>query len=433
MSGRRTGGCGAISLGVVVLTLGGFAALLGYLRVSGTESGHQTLVAATDGREDAQLSILATASWQQPPAGGRVNIEAVVINRGELAVDDLRVLTRLVTDAAGGEGEMLSDCADGGAASTLAAGASRVLCGSLRFGKDPGERTVLLVASWSRGGRRAAVGLPLGPVPVTPFLVRWIEEATDILEALAWPLAVAIVGWILQLLLSDRQRTQQTWNLILPRCQESAERYYMPMWTVITGLLRESEKEPGDRDVKQIFWSFVLLLCHTGQLLRERGLFLLKDRRGEELIEAFAGAYLAFARRLGVREYWLLIETIDRFTILPKFEHQLNSQKANAVALQRYYRAFNDALDGPDFESLLIVLDVFRRVLVYETNVVYHQWYQRTERFPLHQLMKLLVGLDAASGMRDRMDGLRRSLRTYIREHRPVGYFALRLQHRSGN
>lgn len=279
--------------------------------------------------------------------------------------------------------------------------------------------------SWTSGGQPDGMTLALGPMtvagPESERLSEVVSKTVSLLKDLALPLAVALAGWFFQMAQVDQQRAQQTWNLILPRCQESAERFYMPMWTVIAGLLRKHQLG-AERDVRSMFTSYVLLLCHTAALFKERGLFQLKDRQGEEVIADFAGAYLQFGRSLGLREYWHIVGSVDRYSVLPDIEARLEGWNEEDIALQGYYRAFEESIDGEDFATLLIVLKAFSVVLVYETNVIYHQWYEKPERFPFDELMDLLLRLEAANGLGERQDRLRKSLADYLRSHRSARY-----------
>jgi hypothetical protein len=413
------------------------------LESEGGMDGREMLLArlAADSGQGAPLGVLVTARWNRLPLGTPLEVQAVVLNLGS------RDLPGVAVAAGVAEPVRLAPCAGRATGpAPLPAGEAERFCGRLTLPDEPAVVRLPVRVSWD-GGAGAASGrlLELGPVRVyDPGKERWrrfVDRATSLLIDLALPFALGLLGWLFKLHQDDRQRMEETWNLMLPIVHATSERYYTPVLSALAGVDRRCRQRvrdggdmqpPGDDDVNEGFFYFVGLLSHLWALVQERGGFYFKDRAGEEMAQASWSAVLRRAKELpDSRVYWEALEATDRFATLVEFERAyvlaktvgLDREAAPTTPSQRkalrdMRTAFGNWVKAPGFDLELAVMKVLYEVVQFEMNAIYYRWYQRTEAFPFAELKEEYLKLRKAD--EKRLNRVAEELESYLWHRAPV-------------
>jgi hypothetical protein len=172
-------------------------------------------------------------------------------------------------------------------------------------------------------------------------------------------------------------QTQQTWNLMLLKSHQNAERHYMPMGTAamrVSEYWRRAETESADYDL--CFFSYLLFLARIRRMIRSIGGFYFKSRSGEII----------------ARTLWSSI--VDRSDAL--FTRSLRERGTRALPPNHTYAEYRDSIaDLPDvkemkrtfddnrerFAPLVPLFEALALILEFEMNRPYENWYQQREQF----------------------------------------------------
>jgi hypothetical protein len=323
---------------------------------------------------------------------------------------------------------------------TIAKGESVTFVFDLIAGDEPGRYAIGAVIAWGpeKGPLTRRKPISLRPITVdsgfTSGLLLFLRAFQSFAKDLALPLALAFLGFWLkkqedtrsaarekedEKRESDRRRdeenrleqrkaaaeknaqTQQTWNLLLLKSHQNAERHYMPLskaaervghyWNKI-----ESANDPVDR-AKQIdlcFYAFLLFLSRMRRLGRLIGGFYFKSRAGEDaggrawtLISDWCDETTNFSRDL--RESATVALSNDA-----TYPDYLAGAAKNADVVQ-LKTLFETKLK--EFSPLVTLFRILEFILDYEMNVPYEHWYGQREPFRGADLAKLIDELRAAN------------------------------------
>jgi hypothetical protein len=307
-------------------------------------------------------------------------------------------------------------------------------------GEEPGRYAIGAVIAWGIDETHLIRRKPISLRPiainshVTGALLLFLRAFQSFVKDLALPLALAFLGFWLKKQEevraaqrekdeknreSERQRadearleqrkaaaeknaqTQQTWNLLLLKSHQNAERHYMPLskaaervgyyWKKFSAAADDTER---DKQIDLCFYSFLLFLSRMRRLGRLIGGFYFKSRGGEDV---------------GARAWILITDWCDE---TKNFTRDLRESAAAALSHDATYPEYlADAAKNTDvialkklfveksalFAPLVTLFRTLEFILDYEMNIPYEHWYGQREPFRGADLAKLITELGAAN------------------------------------
>jgi len=179
-------------------------------------------------------------------------------------------------------------------------------------------------------------------------------------------------------------QTQQTWNLMLLKSHQNAERHYMVMGTAARRIAEYWRAEKDDL----CFFSYLLFLSRIRRMIRAIGGFYFKSRRGE----VTAGSIWSF---IVERSDDIFTRDLrDRSTMaLPPHYTYAEYRDRVADSVQPMKKEFDE--NKPRFAPLVPLFEALALVLEYEMNKPYEHWYQQPERFDSKQAAMIIERLRA--------------------------------------
>lgn len=321
---------------------------------------------------------------------------------------------------------------------TIAKGESVTFVFDLVAGDEPGRYAIGAVIAWGPDQAPLTRRKPISLRPITidsgftSGLLLFLQAFQSYAKDLALPLALAFLGFWLkkqedaratarekeeEKRESDRRRdeeqrleqrkaaaeknaqTQQTWNLLLLKSHQNAERHYMPLskaaervgyyWKKIATAADDTDRE---KQIDLCFYSFLLFLTRMRRLGRLIGGFYFKSRGGEDvgasawiLITDWCDETKNFTRDLRESAAAALSHdaTYPDYLQTAAKNEQVKELKALFVAKQT------------EFAPLVILFRILEFILDYEMNIPYEHWYGQRERFRRADLGKLITELRA--------------------------------------
>jgi hypothetical protein len=307
-------------------------------------------------------------------------------------------------------------------------------------GNDAGRYAIGAVIAWGIDPAQLTRRKPISLRPIiinsrrTSRVLLLLRAFQSFVKDLALPLALAFLGFWLKKQEdargdqrekdeknreSERQRadearleqrkaaaeknaqTQQTWNLLLLKSHQNAERHYMPLskaaervgyyWKKFTAATDDAER---DKQIDLCFYSFLLFLSRMRRLGRLIGGFYFKSRGGEDV---------------GARAWILITDWCD------ETKHFTRDLRESAAAVLPHDATYPDYLTGAakntdvmllkalfvaksaQFGPLVTLFRVLEFILDYEMNVPYEHWYGQREPFRGADLATLITELGAAN------------------------------------
>lgn len=322
--------------------------------------------------------------------------------------------------------DQLPSCRDGyrrdSTSFQLSPGEVSVLEGWLQAGRDSGSfrHSILLRANTSRSSGFATVPFPA--VEVASGLVSGARRVARRLHVIGRDLAIPIAVVLFALLYQywDRRREQersdaadrrteinQTWNKLIDKTLDDAQKYYLPLITdartVWEEFERTTEKEAADSSVKptRCLYHLVYFLRRVRTVRERIGGFHLKQELAEEILVT---CLLVFLRMTKERLDPLREGDLGYAELKVKINGQQQDFRealGNDATLQRVRDRFAAWISvEQDFSDTLEVLRLFVTVLVFEVNRPFYQyWYEVApdERFPHDALVAHRAALASMS------------------------------------
>ena len=189
-------------------------------------------------------------------------------------------------------------------------------------------------------------------------------------------------------------QTQQTWNLMLLKSHQNAERYYMPLASAADRIARSKKEadEASDEARRQekieiCFFSYLLFLSRMKQMSRMIGGFYFKDRQGEIIAVRLWTAILEWTddtfTRLLREQCTALVHPRSSFADFGSVAHDplINNMRA------RFSAAF------ASLSPVATLFQAFSVVVEYEMNRPYEHWYPKPEQFKREVAVGLIEAL----------------------------------------
>src|ERR1700687_3314150 len=279
-----------------------------------------------------------------------------------------------------------------------------------------GQYDVLLVYSWTQGGRQADNSIVLGPLQI-PSLLERLEHAgaalTGLVKDLGLPLILFFLAFFLTTWEKDRetrrqqaehvreaqrqeaeQHTQQareTWARMLLISHRNATQHYLPLLSTLRDLPDGLELQDRPTWREEAFFQLMTLLVLMKRLRDKIGGFYLKSRLGEDIL---SDLWLVLKHACEIRvegaNYAAALDEMGGSESYAAFSAGLTSVMRRRPALLHCRQAFNDWTRQADLPLLAYVpvLRLFYYVLRYETNRSYVYWYGTVEEPPGFELEK---------------------------------------------
>lgn len=287
---------------------------------------------------------------------------------------------------------------------------------------EPGRYSVAGVVAWGTDATQITRRKPISLRPIriegrfTSAVLLFLRAFQSFVKDLALPLALAFLGFWLKkqedtradqrkqdeedrvrrrkeeedARLEQRKaaaeknaQTQQTWNLMLLKSHQNAERHYMPLGTAA---IRAAEywaavhaaQDAATRDSKidLCFYSYLLFLSRMRRMTRAIGGFYFKSRDGEIIARTLWSGVVdqtddVFTRDLRERATALLSPVCT----YAEYARSVAAQ-ADVLQMKERFVARMGSL-GP----MIRRLEALGIVLEFEMNRPYEHWYQQREQF----------------------------------------------------
>lgn len=373
----------------------------------------------------------AAHAWVDSPSPFWVRVQ----NNGTAPVGNLMI--QLVGDEFGPLCWKTAGPASGCSPAPTDLGAGAVLF--LRGAMTPhvaGDWRPQLILSWGTPTASSVTAVPLGSLKVESYSWSWVQAITESLKNLALPLVVAGIGIYYQNRLKRREtehdaaektRTEraETLRIMLPKSHDYATKYYsaleMRSRNLGKAILNYSRQRTDDALDELTFW--VVSLYHANRLLiAEVGAYYFKDRMGEELaIGAFGAlndslfdghdsASFALTDLLDLLGARMLIPQGTFYKLMRGASQGDKDQLAGLRwRIQEWMASgsWNDGLEG---------ILVYSRVLGFEMNRPYENWYETKESLDLDEQQRKVVERLLASMRPEISEGIHAYVETYRRK-----------------
>ncbi|HZB87438.1 MAG TPA: hypothetical protein VE291_02165 [Terracidiphilus sp.] len=234
--------------------------------------------------------------------------------------------------------------------------------------------------------------IAVGPVTVTSdfadFSGRYLSAANQFFKDFSWPLALAVLGYVVQYYLARRGERQQIFATLLPSFTELVQTHYLPIVRRIRGVnLEASRINPNapEQAIQRIFAASLLMRRRFLHLLNLKGGIFFRSAVAEELFDScFSKFYLAFRNATGdpsmCEELALSLKPED--TLTEAQSHLFSFRMATDTNL--LYPKFAKWAAGatppataasltPEFKGYLALLALGQAVLNFECDRIFYQ------------------------------------------------------------
>lgn len=189
-----------------------------------------------------------------------------------------------------------------------------------------------------------------------------------------------------------RAQVQQTWTLMLPKIHENSEKYYMPLMSFASSVVRYYDG--ADRDPEVCFFFYLRFFGRMKTMVDAISGFYLRYREGEEIVSTIWSALLELCdarvpRTARERGQLAMLQTHMTFV---QFEERIRATPAIAALAA----VFLDPAKYADFVVDVKLMELFSFVLTYEVNCSYEYWYAKPEVFPEEEWHRLYADIVAA-------------------------------------
>jgi hypothetical protein len=295
--------------------------------------------------------------------------------------------------------------------------------------RESGSSLISAIVSWNEA-QAAPIdeGVELGPVrrasPGLQFVGNALDTATSLVQTLALPLVLALLGWWLQQNQQSYVQERQAWASMLPISHKNNVMLYVPLTTGIATLeaYLPRKSEISEEDLKQ--GCFFLLYCvRRVREVDANGWFYLLDREAEDLC-AYCWDVFRDTLLERIKPYETVSRVLDVMSpnetyskFLRKRERLTEIAKA-AGSVEKQYRNWVQEEKERDFVPLFLL----RELLLYEINRIYEFWYGKPPEFKADRCRELLKKLEDTGGEAGKLaEGVRKHYQEFLStERRPV-------------
>ncbi len=178
----------------------------------------------------------------------------------------------------------------------------------------------------------------------------------------------------------ERDQHQRTWDLMLPQAYHLSLRYYIPMAnaTLTAGIYLAACRgtpQPSEQELLAGLFGLAQMQWQRLRMKQRSGGYHFKSRTAEALVE------MLFQKH---RYYFHM--TAERYVTLTKFLKPFHSQyeivdfEADRIAWddsqKQFWQEFQQWVPGDDCKNDLIALGALQKLLTYESNRPFLNWYQ---------------------------------------------------------
>lgn len=294
----------------------------------------------------------------------------------------------------------------------LPAGGRESFCGTLEAAKAHPQRRVALVVQYTSAGSALAITTSPGAFVVQDWYDYWIvAKLYNLLKDLAFPIFLAVFGVFLKLMTDRRDRrdklgterrelSAETWKQMLPKSHKLAGAYYMPLSGAALGISVEWKRctdRPTERDqAARMIYYYIL---NFGRVMRDlrysTGGFYFKDRIGEQIAgrcwKQIRDGYFPTQDEQHKLHYFAALRRVEEKQDVDVFLSNLDAA-GPASPMRQAWDEFQTLLaDAVRFKEMVDWFDVFRAVVVYESNRVYAYWYRLPETLRLTGTQETMI------------------------------------------
>ncbi len=192
-------------------------------------------------------------------------------------------------------------------------------------------------------------------------------------------------------------QTQQTWNLMLLKSHQNAERHYMPLAGTagrIVEYWKDLSKVPdrADESLRELtFFSLLQFLARMRRMTQAIGGFYFKDRAGEKLVD------LAWTTIVDWCDETFTRGVRDACTkLMPPRASYAEYREAvmNQEPVKEMRAIFDEHLDS--FDPIVPVFEVFALVTEFEMNRPYEHWYPAQDPLDVTESRRLATHLSGS-------------------------------------
>jgi hypothetical protein len=178
----------------------------------------------------------------------------------------------------------------------------------------------------------------------------------------------------------ERDQHQRTWDLMLPQAYHLALRYYIPMAnaTLTAGVYLAACRgtpQPSEQELLASFFGLAQMQWQRLRMKQRSGGYHFKSRTAEALVEMLFQKHRAHFHM-----------TAERYVILTKFLKPFNSKyeivdfEADRHAWddsqRQFWQEFQQWVPSDDCKNDLVALGALQKLLTYESNRPFLNWYQ---------------------------------------------------------
>jgi hypothetical protein len=253
--------------------------------------------------------------------------------------------------------------------------------------------------SWTRNDVRQSRAITLGPIRVRqaqePRIFALTKAYVDVFKDVAMPLVLLLIPWLLTSQQRHTEADRASWNLMIGKSHENAEKYYLPVVTAVKEAYRALPKlNPSNPATFDALTFHLLLFRKRARVLFEKVAgYYLPTRDAEKLVVYCESAFLKLSNPYINRETRAAAkDAVKQFGEFHTF--QRNPKPPDVVAFQNGLIAWAKT-NWREFEAVLATLLIMGEVLEYDINLAYRFWYEDPPD-PLSELkteMALLTSL----------------------------------------
>jgi len=258
-------------------------------------------------------------------------------------------------------------------------------------------------------GMRAAVGTGIALV--------------TLLQILALPIGLALLGALLQQRQQENVQERQAWAAMLPVSHENNVRYYIPFLAGIAGLKATLDDcRPGsgmtEQQAREAVFYVLFVLRRIREIIDHGAGFYLMDRRGEEVVQLTWTVFDQRARRrLGYEDMNSLLDRMTPLDTISSFYRRIPGRGRNAT-IDKIHQATVDWIEKEPggFAPLLLCF----HVLSFEVNRIYRFWYGDNPEFPAKECREQMTRACQAPDPNDDpqfFETMSAAVKGYIEEH----------------
>lgn len=346
-----------------------------------------------------KVTVTSTLAEDTVRKESRVYFTGTIVNDGTLPVTGISILAAPpdtvhfiqqlpLTGTQGCDGPQAQKPLD-----DLPAGGRESFCGTLTADESHPVRRVTLVVSYKINGSTYSLTTSPGAFAAQDWYDYWVvAKLYNLLKDLGFPIFLALFGLILKLITDQRELRAETWKEMLPKSHDLAGAYYMPLAGDALGITVEWKRyldNPAEQAqaARQIYY----YILNFGRAMRDLryalGGFYFKDRIGEQIAgrcwKQIRDEYFPTKDELHKLHYFGALRLVEEKQDVDLFLAKLDAA-GPASPLHQTWDEFQILIaNNTRFQEMVNWFDVFRAVVVYESNRVYAYWYRLPETLRL--------------------------------------------------